>query len=84
MAVMLVGQAEVLTVPDAAQLLEVTPHQVRDLVRRKKLMRRGETAPMLIDRLSVERYRQARGVWNRFNIKGGKAAAKRLRVWEGD
>lgn len=84
MALIHVGSVECVTVDDAAELLEVSRHQVRDLVRKHKLLRRGETQPMLIDRLSVERYRRERGFWNPGRVKGGKRAAVRMGTWEGD
>lgn len=82
MAVILVGSVECLTVEDVAALLEVSPHQVRLLVRSRKLIRRGDTSPALIDRASVERYRRERGYCNRYGVKGGAPAARRQGVLE--
>lgn len=83
MAVIHVGQREALTVSDAAALLEVSPQHVRDLVRRQKLRQLPVDGPILIDRASVADYRQHRGHWNRCGVRGGRAAAERLGVWEG-
>jgi hypothetical protein len=77
MAVIRVGDSEVVSVSDAAALLEVSEHQVRVLLRRGRLVRRGDVRPALIDRVSVERYKRERGFWPRYGVRGGLPAVAR-------
>lgn len=77
MALIHVGQVECVTVEDAAKLLEVSEHQVRRLIRCRKLRRVGDTRPVLIARASVATYAKDRGYWNPGGVKGGLPAAVR-------
>ena len=79
-----VGGHPCVSVASAAGLLEVSQGQVRELVRSRRLLKRGLGRPILIDLESVHQYQRVRLPWRRYSVVGGLPAAIRLGVIGGD
>lgn len=74
------GLRVMISVKEAAQLLEVEPSQVRHLVRKERIEGDRSTGVLLCDQNSVIHYRQSRGPWRPGGVLGGKKAALRMGV----
>lgn len=66
-----------LGVKEAADLLLVTPRQVRRLASLGKIASSDRLGVLMLERESVLEYRQARGFCNRYGVRGGKLSAER-------
>lgn len=72
------GLRVMISVQQAARLLEVEPQHVRHLVRCGKITGSREAGPLVIDQDSVIAYKGSRGVWGPHGVAGGKRALERM------